>query len=89
MTCPNCHHSISPFKVWLITRWTSIKCNKCGTCSGRVVNTLQYWLIVALLMIPLSFLKSALNLHFLVWMIIVMFIDAYTITLVPKRRGKE
>jgi hypothetical protein len=88
MKCPTCHHSISPFKVLLITRWTSIKCNKCGTCSGRALN-LQFWFISALLIIPLALLKSALNLQFLVWMLIVMFIDAYTITLVPKRREEK
>jgi hypothetical protein len=89
MKCPTCHNSISPFKVWLITRWTSIKCNKCGAHSSRAFNNLQFWFISALLIIPLALLKSALNLQFLVWMFIVMFIDAYTITLVPRRREEE
>lgn len=90
MKCPTCHSSISPFKVWLITGWTPIKCNQCGTYSSRVFNNLQLWFISALLFIPPVFLKwKPLSLQFLVWMLIVMLIDAYTITLVPKRREKE
>jgi hypothetical protein len=89
MKCPTCNNSISPFKVWLITRWTLIKCNNCGTLSGRKFNNLQLWIISILLIFPLEFLRLKFNLPFLIWMVIVMFIDAYTIKLVPKKTEKD
>jgi hypothetical protein len=85
MKCPKCNNPISPFKVWLISRWSFVKCNKCGTRSGRDVN-LQLFIIAALLIFPIVFQFSVFNPLFLIWAGIVMFIDAYTIKLVSKEK---
>lgn len=88
MKCPKCSNPILPFKVWLISRWSFVKCDKCGTQSGRNID-LQFWIICALLMIPLIVLRIGLfNPLFLIWVIIVMVIDAYTIKLVSKEKEK-
>jgi len=81
MKCPKCNVSISPLKVWLISRWSFVKCGKCGAQFGRNIDA-QLWIIWALLSIPMIVLQlSIFDPMFLVWAGIVMFLDAYTIKL--------
>ena len=87
MKCPECGNHMVPFKVWLISRWSSVECNKCGTRSGRNMN-LQFWIIFFLIIFPLAFLNvNFFSPIFIIWAIIVMFIDAYTVKLIPQ--GKK
>ncbi|MFH1656132.1 MAG: hypothetical protein ABH954_05940 [Candidatus Omnitrophota bacterium] len=89
MKCPNCGKSIFPMKVWLISKWSFVKCNACGKEWGRNL-CLQGWIISALLMIPIFFLPRLLvNPLFYLWWVIVMFIDAFTIKLIPKEKVKK
>lgn len=81
MKCPKCNNPISPLKVWLISRWSFVKCKKCGTHSGRKVN-IQLFIISILLFVGYFILN--LSLLFIIWALIVMCIDAYTVRLVPK-----
>jgi len=89
MKCPKCNNPILPLKVLLISRWSFVKCNKCGSQWGRNID-LQGWIIFALLIIPLIAMRvSIFNPLFLVWAVTVTFIDAYTIKLVPKTKKKK
>jgi prepilin signal peptidase PulO-like enzyme (type II secretory pathway) len=81
MKCPKCNNPISPLKVWLISRWSFVKCKKCGTRSGRKVN-IQFFMISVLFFS--GYLIFNISLLFIIWALIVMYIDAYTIRLVPK-----
>jgi len=83
MKCPKCRNHILPFKVWLISTWSFIACKKCGTKSGRNIN-LQLFLILALLVIPIVLKFNVFSLVFFIWAIVVMFLDAYTIKLIPQ-----
>ncbi|MDA3871635.1 MAG: hypothetical protein PF551_04700 [Candidatus Marinimicrobia bacterium] len=82
MKCPNCNNKIAPYKVWLISRWTSVRCNKCGIRFGRKIN-MQFIMITLLIIIPSPIIKFA-PLLFFSWLFIVMIIDAYTIQLIEK-----
>jgi hypothetical protein len=56
---------------------------------GRNMN-LQFWIMAALLMFPQIVLQMRIyNASFLSWAIMVMFIDASTIKLVPKENIKK
>jgi hypothetical protein len=81
MKCPKCNNPISPLKVWLISRWSFVKCKKCGTRSGRKVN-IQLFIIS--IMLFGGYLILNFSLLFIIWALIVMCIDAYTVRLVPK-----
>nr|QNO43878.1 hypothetical protein HNHCPBFK_00008 [Methanosarcinales archaeon ANME-2c ERB4] len=81
MKCPKCNNPISPLKVWLISRWSFVKCKKCGTRSGRKVN-IQLFIIS--IMLFGGYLILNFSLLFIILALIVMYIDAYTVILVPK-----
>jgi hypothetical protein len=38
MKCPKCSHFIPPYRVWLISRWTFVKCDNCGSQFGRKLD---------------------------------------------------
>jgi hypothetical protein len=84
MQCPKCDNQISPFKVWLISRWTPLKCDKCGTLLDRQIDR-QFFLISVLFFAGL-FIFAHTFISLLVWLLLVMLIDAYTIRLVPVDR---
>ncbi len=104
MKCPNCNHFIPPYKVWLISRWTFIKCNNCEKLFGRKVN-LQLLVIGGLLfagwVVPFHYLTSltridiiyAYVIAFLIcvvfWAPFVMLADAATIHLVPTDKNDQ
>jgi len=81
MKCPKCNNPISPLKVWLISRWSFVKCKKCGTHSGRKVNIQLF--IISILLFGGYFILN-FSLLFIIWALIVMCIDAYTVRLVSK-----
>ena len=81
MKCPKCNNPISPLKVLLISRWSFVKCKKCGTRSGRKVN-IQLFIIFILLFSGYFILNFSFL--FIIWALIVTYIDAYTVRLVPK-----
>lgn len=82
MQCPKCDNPISPFKVWLISRWAPLKCDKCGTFLNRQIDR-QFFIISVLFFAGLFlFLFAGQFVWLLVWLLVVMLIDAYTIRLV-------
>jgi uncharacterized paraquat-inducible protein A len=80
MQCPKCDNHISPFKVWLISRWAPLKCDKCGTFLNRQID--RQFFIIAVLFFTGLFLFAGSFIWLLVWLLVVMLIDAYTIRLV-------
>lgn len=80
MKCPSCGKGISPFKVWLITRWSPITCGMCGKRFGRDVNV-QLGIVSFLCLI--GFRVFGLSWPLIVYALIVMLIDAKTVKLVP------
>ncbi len=80
MKCPKCSASLSPLRIWLVSRWSSLKCGKCGTSCIRKQNK-QLYMICALAIVPYSFI--GLNVIYLIWVLLVMFLDAYTVKLFP------
>lgn len=51
--CPNCRVSFIPWRVWAITRWSSIACPSCGTRLNRRLD----WRFAALMVVGLSVLQ--------------------------------
>jgi hypothetical protein len=70
MKCPKCNNPISPLKVWLISRWSFVKCKN--------------QLFIISIMLFGGYLILNFSLLFIIWALIVMCIDAYTVRLVPK-----
>jgi hypothetical protein len=46
MQCPKCAIIKYLHKVWLISRWTPLKCDKCGTLLDRRIDR-QFFFIVS------------------------------------------
>jgi prepilin signal peptidase PulO-like enzyme (type II secretory pathway) len=50
MHCPKCKNPISPLKVWLITRWSPLRCVHCGIFLFiQTPLVLITWIIVVML----------------------------------------
>jgi len=89
MKCPSCNSSILPFKVWFISRWTFVKCGNCGQKLGRKIDVQLCTISFLLFLIYVLFILSGTTLLLAIpLMFIVMFIDAYTIKLIPKDKCK-
>jgi hypothetical protein len=86
MRCPKCDNSIFPLKVWLISRWYALRCDRCGTLLTRAIDR-QLALISVLVFVGMFwFIQTPLAL--IGWFIAVMLVDAYTVRLVPDK-GQE
>ena len=97
MKCPTCQETIEPFyKVFFITRWTSIKCDHCGSYANREING-QLFLIGLVFGIAVSATLLSLEnsipswswrilLSFVLWLPIITYLDAKTIRLVRKEK---
>ncbi len=86
MQCPKCNNKLSPLKVWLISRWSPLRCDRCGTRLTRSID--RQFFIISVLFFSGIFLFIATPLFptplFLIgWLIAVMLVDAYTVRLVP------
>lgn len=80
MRCPKCNNRLSPLKVWLISRWSPLRCDSCGTNLTRSIDR-QFFIISVLLFSGIVFF-IATPLFLIGWVIAVMLLDAYTIRLV-------
>jgi len=80
MHCPKCKNPISPLKVWLITRWSPLRCDRCGASLTRPID--RQFFIMGVLLFTGIFLFIQTPLFLIVWIIVVMLIDAYTVRLV-------
>jgi hypothetical protein len=80
MHCPKCKNPISPLKVWLITRWSPLRCDHCGASLTRSID--RQFFIMAVLLFAGIFLFIQTPLFLIAWIIVVMLIDAYTVQLV-------
>ena len=80
MHCPKCKNPISPLKVWLITRWSPLRCDRCGASLTRSID--KQFFIISVLFFTGFFLLIQTPLYLIAWIIVVMLIDAYTVQLV-------
>lgn len=81
MKCPKCNNNLPPLKVWLISRWSPLHCDRCGARLTRAVD--KQFFVISVLMFAGIFLFIATPLFLVGWLIAVMFVDAYTVRLVP------
>ena len=81
MRCPKCSNQLSPLKVWLVSRWSPLRCDRCGTRLTRAIN--RQFFIISVLLFSGIFLFIATPLFLIGWLIAVMLVDAYTVRLVP------
>lgn len=81
MQCPKCNNKLSPLKVWLISRWSPLRCDRCGTRLTRSIN--RQFFIISVLFFSGIFLFIPTPFFLIGWLIAVMLVDAYTVRLVP------
>ena len=92
LVCPHCRHRIAWPKVWLISRWTSLRCETCGEKWNRRLD-LQFGVLCCLLCVPFIYVMIRLlegsiavlyGIPLLVfWFVATGYLDAATIRLVP------
>ena len=80
MHCPKCKNPIWPPKVWLITRWSPLRCDRCGASLTRPID--RQFFIMAVFLFAGIFLFIQTPLFLIAWIIVVMLVDAYTVRLV-------
>jgi hypothetical protein len=92
-----CQENIEPFyKVFFITRWTSIKCNHCGSYANREINGqflfigFTFGIVISVTLLALeNFIPGwswRILISFVFWLPIMTYIDAKTIRLVQKEK---
>ena len=82
MKCPVCNAEIAPYKVFTITRWSPIKCSKCEALLTRKIN-FQFFMVYLFLILPfIIFEIDIFNPIFIGWLIVIIFIDAYSVKLI-------
>ena len=80
MHCPKCKNPISPLKVWLITRWSPLRCDRCAARLTRSID--RQFFIMSVLLFAGIFLFIQTPLFVIAWIIVVLLVDAYTVRLV-------
>jgi uncharacterized paraquat-inducible protein A len=83
MRCPQCDNSILPFKVWLISRWYALRCDRCGAMLKRAID--RQLALVSVLFFAGIFMFVQTPLVLIGWLVVVMLVDAYTVRLVPDK----
>jgi len=98
MKCPNCNNDIAWYKLWKISRWTSIECPNCLSLYNRKLDV--QLLFICLLSIAGLIGAALIVLYFIVyggitlgiitgiilaflWLVIIYCVDAKTVRLVP------
>ena len=96
--CPLCDKRIPPLRVWLISRWTFIRCPSCKTLCNRALD-LQFGGVSLLLVAGLALVGWGADLRLGnpvllaclagLWILLVMLVDAATIRLSAVRPATQ
>jgi predicted RNA-binding Zn-ribbon protein involved in translation (DUF1610 family) len=90
--CPSCSQSILPWRVWQISRWTSIPCPRCGTLLNRKFDVQECLLIGTALVLyfALDEFTEIPNIYlFLVVCCLLYVADVFTARLVPAQGSQS
>ncbi len=90
--CPSCHSAFIPWRVWSISRWSSIRCPSCRLLLNRKLD-LQFFLVIALLCIVITGALFVLRFSVTASLVVGVFgiagvwaVDALTVKLVTAGR---
>lgn len=81
MQCPKCNNNLPPLRIWLISRWTPLRCDRCGTNLTRAVD--KQFFIISVLLFAGIFLFISTPFFLIAYLFGVMLVDSYTVRLVP------